>query len=85
MFDVGRLEGGKMDLRANLRYVTNPKTNVPDVPWEEKSVARIDYVVSGWSITGMRLDSLDVIGVNYTPYKACRYSSHGGRLEMRLF
>lgn len=54
------------------------------MPLEEKSVARIDYGVKGWATSGIRFDSLDVLGVAYTPYKACRYSSHGGRLEMRL-
>ncbi|CAD7972567.1 unnamed protein product [Amoebophrya sp. A25] len=82
-FDIGNLES-KLSIKAMLRYNTNPKTNEADVPWEEKGVARIDYTVRGWALSGIRLDSLDLLGVSYTPYKACRYSSHGGRLEMRL-
>ncbi|CAD7944929.1 unnamed protein product [Amoebophrya sp. A120] len=83
VLEIGNLET-KLHLKAVLRYSSNAQ-NQPDVPWEEKAVARIDYTVRGWVASGIRLDSLDVLSVSYTPYKACRYSSHGGRLEMRLF
>lgn len=83
VLDVGNLEY-KMNLKAVLRYQTLKNSNQPDVPWEEKAVARIDYTVRGWAMSAIRLDSLDVLSVQYTPYKACRYSAHGGRLEMRL-
>ena len=55
-------------LKATLRYSTNSKTGTADVPWDERAVARIDYTLKGFALSGMRLDSLDVMSVNYSPY-----------------
>jgi len=40
--------------------------------------------VRGWNISGVRVDSVQVSGVNYTPYKGCRYSTFGGRIDLRI-
>ena len=44
----------------------------------------LGFLVKAFTPSGVRIDSLDVTNVNYTPYKGCRYSTHGGRIEYRI-
>lgn len=81
-FEVDKLEQ-PVTWKCTLRYATDPKTQQPDVPWEELSCARVNFQLKGAAMTGIRLDSLDVGAVSYTPYKACRYTSKSGNCEIR--
>ena len=44
----------------------------------------VGFLVKAFTPSGVRIDSLEVTNVNYTPYKGCRYSTHGGRIEYRI-
>ncbi len=42
------------------------------------------FRVPGWSVSGVRIESVNVTGVNYTPYKGVRYATVGGRIDVRI-
>jgi hypothetical protein len=48
------------------------------------AVVQVEFKVQGWTASGLRLDSLDVGGVGYTPFKGSRYSSEGGSIDVRV-
>lgn len=41
------------------------------------------FRVPGWSASGVRIDSVNITGVNYTPYKGVRYATIGGKIDVR--
>ena len=49
-----------------------------------RTSASVQFSVSGWSASGIKIDSVDVGGVDYTPYKGCRYSTCAGRIDLRI-
>ncbi|CEM29401.1 unnamed protein product [Vitrella brassicaformis CCMP3155] len=53
-------------------------------PQELKCVADVSFLVKGWAISGVKLDTLEVSSVSYQPYKGCRYSTQAGHIEYRL-
>lgn len=80
-WDVGKFVD-TFTLEVSLAYKT--VNGVVQVPKEEKCSARVFFQVKGWSVSGMKLDALDIRGVSYTPYKGCRYTTEAGRFELRL-
>ena len=46
--------------------------------------ASASFRVRGWCASGVRIDSVNVTGVTYTPYKGVRYASVGGRIDVRI-
>ena len=46
--------------------------------------ASASFRVRGWSASGVRIDSVNVSGINYTPYKGVRYATVGGRIDVRI-
>ena len=47
-------------------------------------IAGASFRVPGWSMSGVRIDSINITGVNYTPYKGVRYATVGGRIDVRI-
>jgi len=84
VWHVGKLAGQENKAEGTLNYATDPKDGSPQVPAEEKSTAQLAFVIKGWAISGMRLDSCDVSGVPYSPYKASRYTTASGRMDYRI-
>lgn len=54
------------------------------LPNEIKCTCQPSFVMKGYAISGIKVDTLDVISVNYSPYKGCRYSTVSGAMEFRL-
>lgn len=81
---IGKLAGQDNKVEGSLLYATDPKDGTPIVPSEEKSTAQIAFVARGFAISGIKLDSCEVSGTSYTPYKASRYTTTAGRMEFRI-
>jgi len=84
VWNIGQLSRQDMKAEATLIYGCDPKNNSPTVPSEEKCTAQIAYVIKGWSISGIKIDTCDVAGVHYSPYKANRYTTTSGKVELRI-
>jgi hypothetical protein len=46
--------------------------------------ACMQFRMRGWNASDVKVDSVHVSGVNYTPYKGCRYTTCGGKIDVRL-
>ena len=44
----------------------------------------LEYTIKSHVCTGLKVESLEVLGVPYSPYKGVRYSSQSGQIEYRL-
>jgi AP-3 complex subunit mu len=84
VWHIGKLAGQENKAEGTLSYSTDPKDNSPIIPSEEKCTAQLAFVVKGWAISGVRLDSCDVSGTSYTPYKASRYTTTSGKMDFRI-
>jgi len=84
VWSIGKLSGQENKAEGTLTYSSDFKDGSPLIPSEEKCTAQLAFVIKGWSISGIRLDSCDVSGTNYTPYKASRYTTASGRIDWRL-
>ncbi|CAE8683124.1 unnamed protein product, partial [Polarella glacialis] len=84
VWNVGKLSTQESKAEGTLIYATDPKDGTPKIPSEEKSTAQLAFVIKGWAISGVRLDSCDVTSVNYTTYKASRYTTTAGKIEYRI-
>lgn len=84
VWHIGKLAQQDLKCEGTLAYATDPKTGAPLIPSEERGTAQLAFVIKGWAISGVRLDSCDVSGVNYTPYKASRYTTTSGKMEYRV-
>jgi len=84
IWHIGKLAGQENKAEGTLSYATDPKDNSPIIPSEEKCTAQLAFVVKGWAISGIRLDSCDVSGTSYTPYKASRYTTTSGKMDYRI-
>ena len=51
---------------------------------EFRCSATAQFLVRGWNPTGVKIETLDVNGVDYSPYKGCRYSTSGGSIDIRI-
>ncbi len=78
IWQVGRLPS-QCSFEGTLVY----NSAMPN-PMEQRCSATVDFHVKGWSCTGLKLDCLELSGVNYTPYKGARYTSSAGKIEFRL-
>jgi AP-3 complex subunit mu len=83
IWNIGKLQGQENKVDGTLTYSTD-KDGQNVIPSEEKSTAQLAFIVKGWSISGIRLDSCEVTGVQYSPYKACRYTTTSGKMEFRI-
>lgn len=83
IWNIGKLQGMDNKVEGTLTYSTD-KDGKNDIPSEEKSTAQLAFIVKGWSISGIRLDSCEITGVQYSPYKACRYTTSSGKMEFRV-
>ena len=83
IWNIGKLEGTDNKVEGTLTYKTD-EAGKPEIPSEEKSTARLAFVVKGWAISGVRFDSLEVSSVSYSAYKGCRYTTTSGKIDVRL-
>jgi AP-3 complex subunit mu len=51
---------------------------------EIRCAATAEFSVKGWQASGVVVDTVDVHGVDYTPYKGCRYTTRGGTIDLRI-
>lgn len=84
VWSIGKLDKQDMKAEGTLAYASDAKTGVPIVPSEEKATAQLAFVIKGWAISGVKLDSCEVSGASYTPYKASRYTTTSGKMEYRV-
>lgn len=84
VWNIGKLAGQENKAECTLAYSSDPKTNLPIIPSEEKCTAQLAFVVKGWAISGIRLDACDVSSASYTPYKASRYTTTSGKMDYRI-
>jgi AP-3 complex subunit mu len=84
VWQLGKLAGQENKAEGTLSYATNPKDGTPRIPAEEKSTAQLVFVIKGWAISGIKLDSCDVSSISYSPYKASRYTTESGKMDFRV-
>mmetsp|Transcript_22683 Transcript_22683/g.48112 ORF Transcript_22683/g.48112 Transcript_22683/m.48112 type:complete len:454 (+) Transcript_22683:139-1500(+) len=84
VWNIGKLAGQDNKVEGNLNYSSDFKERSPMLPSEEKCTAQLRFVIKGWSISGIRLDACDVSGINYSPYKASRYTTTAGKVDWRI-
>mmetsp|Transcript_72344 Transcript_72344/g.225574 ORF Transcript_72344/g.225574 Transcript_72344/m.225574 type:complete len:454 (+) Transcript_72344:135-1496(+) len=84
VWHVGKLTTQENKAEGTLIYATDPKDGSPRIPSDEKSTAQLAFVIKGWAISGIRLDSCDVTGTSYSPYKASRYTTTSGKMDFRV-
>lgn len=46
--------------------------------------ASAEFLVRGWAASGIKVDCVEISGIDYTPYKGCRYSTGAGRVDLRI-
>ena len=49
-----------------------------------KSWSQVHFLSKGWSSSGIKLDGLEISGVDYTSFKGSRYATESGCVELRL-
>ena len=79
---IGSMTSG-LKLEGSLSYSSNDRTD-SSIAKSFKPTATVQFAVAGWSASGLKVDSVDVSGVNYTPYKGCRYATKSGRIDVRI-
>lgn len=84
VWNIGKLAGQENKAEVTLVYSTDPKTNSPIVPSEEKCTAQLAFVMKGFAISGIRMDACDISSTSYTPYKASRYTTTSGKMDYRI-
>jgi len=84
VWNIGKLAGQENKCEGTLVYATDPKDGSSRIPAEEKSTAQLAFVIKGWAISGVRLDSCEVSSTTYTPYKASRYTTTSGKMDYRI-
>lgn len=84
VWQIGKLHLQDTKAEGILNYATCPKAGTPIIPSEEKSTAQLAFVIKGWAVSGIRLDSCEVMGVSYSPYKASRYTTTSGKMDFRV-
>merc|ERR1712151_669062 len=78
VWSIGKLDKQDIKAEGTLVYATDAKSGTPTVPSEGKATAQLAFVIKGWSISGVKLDSCEVSAASYTPYKASRYTTTSG-------
>lgn len=85
VWSLGKLSEQDNKLEGTLIYASDPKAaGKPIIPAEEKSTAQVAFVIKGWAISGIKLDSCEVSSISYTPYKASRYTTQSGKMDFRI-
>eukprot|EP00922_Rhytidocystis_sp_ex-Travisia-forbesii_P057720 GHVS01085430.1.p1 GENE.GHVS01085430.1~~GHVS01085430.1.p1 ORF type:complete len:372 (+),score=48.95 GHVS01085430.1:1-1116(+) len=84
-WNLGLLEPGVHRAEGMLTFVAE-EDRLEDVgcPGEARCTGEVYFSMKGWAMSGIRVDTLDVSGVNYSPYKGCRYTTLAGKVEYRL-
>lgn len=84
VWNLGKLSGQENKAEGTLNYSTDAKTGSAQIPSEERPTAQLAFIIKGWAMSGIRLDSCDVSSVSYQPYKASRYTTTSGKMEYRV-
>ncbi len=69
-------------LDGTLLY--GPQKDAAAIAKEFRCSATAQFLVRGWNPSGLKIETLDVHGVDYSPYKGCRYSTAGGSIDIRI-
>jgi AP-3 complex subunit mu len=75
-------ESGAVRMEGTLLY--DGSSNAWESAKEFRCSATVDFTVRGWNASGVRVETVDVSGVDYTPFKGCRYTTCGGSINLRL-
>jgi AP-3 complex subunit mu len=85
IWSVGSLRvesGAGLKMEGTLLYA--PGKDAAALAREYKCAASAEFLVRGWNPSGVRIETVDINGVDYTPYKGCRYSARGGQIDLRI-
>ena len=83
LWSIGKLTANHTNVKLEALLVDQGGVTV-SLNSTKGCVASLGFKVRGWNISGIRVDSVQVSGVNYTPYKGCRYSTCAGRIDLRI-
>ena len=75
---VGKVGAAGANLQGSLTYTNGVECR------QFRSAVCVDFLVRGWSVSGVKIDSVEISGIDYTPYKGCRYSTTAGRIDIRV-
>ena len=77
-----KADSGSIRLEGTLLY--DGSGNAFRIAKDFRPSATVDFTVRGWNASGVRVETVDVGGVDYTPFKGCRYTTSGGSINLRL-
>lgn len=63
--------------------LVHSETNVTDLR-DYRSSASVEFLVRGWAASSIKVDSVELSAIEYTPHKGCRYSTTAGRIDIRM-
>lgn len=69
---------GKLD--GQVSFDKNASLTTESVPCS----VSLQFSVRAWAASGIRVDSVQISNVNYTPQKGCRYSTVSGSIDLRF-
>ena len=83
---VGKLsDSAPVKLEGSVKYVPEiDAEKAAGLGNEYTCTVSVEFLIKSHCVTGLRVESLDVSSVNYTPYKGCRYSTRAGKIEYRV-
>eukprot|EP00922_Rhytidocystis_sp_ex-Travisia-forbesii_P057722 GHVS01085432.1.p1 GENE.GHVS01085432.1~~GHVS01085432.1.p1 ORF type:complete len:553 (+),score=81.60 GHVS01085432.1:42-1700(+) len=85
IWNIGTLAPGDHRVEGLLTFEADENKQEDAVcPSEARCTAEVSFTIKGWAMSGIRVDTLDVSGVSYSPYKGCRYTTVAGKVEYRL-
>eukprot|EP00923_Selenidium_pygospionis_P015725 GHVN01027418.1.p1 GENE.GHVN01027418.1~~GHVN01027418.1.p1 ORF type:complete len:535 (+),score=122.97 GHVN01027418.1:163-1605(+) len=87
VWDLGKLyldAGGEYIAEGTLNSSCAATSLEAIAPTECSLVAHLTFCVKSWTVTNIKVDSLEIHGVSYTPYKGVRSSTIAGKFEYRL-
>eukprot|EP00918_Siedleckia_nematoides_P028762 GHVU01061913.1.p2 GENE.GHVU01061913.1~~GHVU01061913.1.p2 ORF type:complete len:185 (-),score=43.00 GHVU01061913.1:338-892(-) len=76
--------GGEGGIGGGGGAIAGGSSGVPAVSPDIKFLVNVEYRQKGVNLSGLRIDSLDISGVDYSPYKGCRYTVVSGNVDVYL-
>lgn len=77
-WDVGRIDPTKL---PNIKGTINLQTGSP-VP-ESNPTMSVQFSISQWAISGVKVNRLDMYGEKYKPFKGVKYVTKAGKFQVR--
>ncbi|XP_014778187.1 AP-3 complex subunit mu-1 isoform X7 [Octopus bimaculoides] len=77
-WDVGKIDPTKL---PNIKGTINLQTGSP-VP-ESNPTISVQFSISQWAISGVKVNRLDMYGEKYKPFKGVKYVTKAGKFQVR--